>query len=309
MEPKIIFLTNIALTSVLADLSTKSHTTVPSFLKPAPLLRSVIREVEDFPGLAGFCAGFEGGNWRSDQLAEHLVEWLPEFALNEHEYSAVGGSSARRALRQAAETIYTSMKYEKRGEVGEILLHAIIRQEYGSEPLVSKIFFKDSPNDTVKGFDAVHIVETSEELQLWLGEVKLYTSIASAIRDVIAELKVHTQVPYLRTEFAAICRKIDSGHKHARVLKALLDPNSSMDEIFGRICIPVLLIYDSPVVAAYSKTTPDYEKELILEFNAHFEKFTASGLPSVDIILMLLPMNNKKALLARFDAKLKGLLA
>ena len=46
------------------------------------------------PGLAGVCAGFEAGKWRYDQLAEHILEWLPEFALNEREYAVLTGPTA-----------------------------------------------------------------------------------------------------------------------------------------------------------------------------------------------------------------------
>ena len=73
----------------------------------------------------------------------------------------------------------------------------------------SEIFYKDAPNDTVKGFDAVHVVEASDGLELWLGEVKLYKDIVSAVRDVENELKQHTTISYLRSEFAAIWRKVD----------------------------------------------------------------------------------------------------
>ena len=46
---------------------------------------------EDAPvGLTGLCAGYEGGAWRVAQLASHLLEWLPDFALtfSEREVSA-----------------------------------------------------------------------------------------------------------------------------------------------------------------------------------------------------------------------------
>jgi len=95
---------------------------------PPALLRMIVKRVDAMPGLTGVCAGFENGQWRYDQLAEHIFEWLPEFALNEDEFSNLNGSNARRALKAAALTIYTSEKYKNRGEVGEILLHAIIRQ-------------------------------------------------------------------------------------------------------------------------------------------------------------------------------------
>jgi HamA len=276
---------------------------------PPRLLRTIVKRVEDVPGLAGVCAGFEASEWRYDQLAEHITEWLPEFALNEREFNALSGVNARRALRAAAETIYNSSKYASRGEVGEILLHAIIRQEFDSVPAISKIFFKDAPNDTVKGFDAVHVVEAADGLELWLGEVKLYHDVLSAVRDVVEELNQHTRIPYLRSEFAAIWRKVDRDHPHRTALEQLLAGNTTMDEVFERLCIPVLLTYDSPTVAAHKRTDATYDAAITAEFEKHHQRFCSAQLPSeIRIILILLPMNNKAKLLGSFDAKLKGMM-
>ena len=281
---------------------------VSSPLMPPPLLRAIVKRVECVPGLAGVCAGFEAGRWRYDQLAEHILEWLPEFALNEREYSALTGATARRRLREAAQTIYTSPKHANRGEVGEVLLHAIIRQEFGSIPAISKVFFKDAPNDTVKGFDAVHVVEVSDGLELWLGEVKLYKDIVSAIRVVANELRQHTTIPYLRSEFATIWRKLDHSHPHRDALRPLLESNASMDDVFARLCIPVLLAYDSATVATHNQTNDVYEAAIISEFEQHYHRFIGVDLPAeIKIILILLPMNNKAKLLNCFDAKLKGM--
>ncbi|MGI4748214.1 MAG: HamA C-terminal domain-containing protein [Janthinobacterium lividum] len=272
------------------------------------MLRAIVKRADEVPGLAGLCAGFESGEWRYDQLAEHIVEWLPEFALNDREFGALNGVNARRALRAAADIVYRSSKYATRGEVGEILLHAIIRQEFGSVPAISKIFFKDSPNDTVKGFDAVHVVEVADGLELWLGEVKLYQDVASAVRDVVAELHLHTAVPYLRSEFAAIWRKVDPDHPHHDALQRLLAGTASMDDVFKRLCIPVLLTYNSRTLAEHTKTDAAYEAAIIAEFEHHHQRFSSSTLPAeIRIILILLPMNNKAKLLERFDAKLKGM--
>lgn len=268
-----------------------------------------MRQIEDVPGLVGICAGFEAGEWRYDQLAEHIIEWLPEFALNQREFNALTGANARRALRSAAATIYESSKYANRGEVGEILLHAIIRQEFRSVPAISKVFFKDAPNDTVKGFDAVHVVEATDGLELWLGEVKLYQDLATAVRDVVEELTHHTRIPYLRSEFAAIWRKVDQDHPHREALKLLLADNVTMDEVFKRLCIPVLLTYDSRTVALHKRTDTAYEMAIRAEFEKHYRRFCSSQLPrEIKIVLVLLPMNNKAKLLERFDAKLKGMM-
>jgi hypothetical protein len=120
---------------------------------------------------------------------DHLIE----FALTRDEWQNVNTATAYRALRRAARTVYLTDKYQNRGEVGELLLHAVMRHHYGTEPIVSKFYFKSAANDTVKGFDAAHVVFVNppEDLELWLGEAKLYIDVDAAIRDVCGELSTH----------------------------------------------------------------------------------------------------------------------
>jgi hypothetical protein len=91
--------------------------------------------------------------------------------------------------RRAALKVYTSKNFEGRGEFGEIMLHAVIRQEFDTHPAISKIFFKDRANDYVKGFDCVH-VSTNDQggLDLWLGEAKFYVRRGQAIAAVAKDL-------------------------------------------------------------------------------------------------------------------------
>ena len=103
------------------------------------------------------------------------------------EFSNLTGANAIAALRQVMANIYQSDKFKSRGEFGELLLHVIIREIYNTIPAISKIFYKDGPNETVKGFDAVHVIATEDSLELWLGEVKFYNNIGKAIYDVAKE--------------------------------------------------------------------------------------------------------------------------
>ena len=81
-----------------------------------------------------------------------------------------------------------------------------------------------------------------------------------------------------------------------------------MDEVFKRLCIPVLLTYDSATVAAHHRTDTAYEAAITSEFERHFHRFIGADLPAeLKIILILLPMNTKAQLLERFEAKLKGM--
>ncbi len=70
------------------------------------------------------CAGFELQAWRCVPFAEHLIEWVPEYALPEDELD-VTHANIYVKLKKAAIRVYTSEKYKKRGEAGEITLHAI----------------------------------------------------------------------------------------------------------------------------------------------------------------------------------------
>ena len=124
-----------------------------------------------------------------------------------------------RLIKKAAVTVYTTEKYKKRGEFGELLLHALIREVFNSQPAISKLYFKTSTNETVKGFDAVHVVANDDGLELWLGEVKFYEDIHQAIYAVIPELQSHTDGDWLRREFILIDSKIDPKWQHADALK------------------------------------------------------------------------------------------
>jgi hypothetical protein len=67
------------------------------------------------------------------------MEWLPEFALTASECATLGHQNAAKLLRLAAKRVYDTKKFENRGEFGEVLLHAAIRQIFDSLPAVSKI--------------------------------------------------------------------------------------------------------------------------------------------------------------------------
>ena len=187
--------------------------------QPTPFLECRIHRLSPNPGFSGICAGYESEDWRAQQLARHLVEWLPEFALTYSELQRLGPQNAVNMVAQAAMSVYESTNLTRRGELGELLLHVMLRQVFNTLPAISKYFYKDNRNDTVKGFDNVHVVVDGQELQLWLGEVKFYTDIGAAIRDVIPELIAHTTRDYLRAEFTAITNKIDPAWPHADRLK------------------------------------------------------------------------------------------
>jgi hypothetical protein len=222
-------------------------------------------------------------------------------------------------MGRAVRKVYSTDKYRSRGEFGELLLHMILREVFKTQVAVSKIYFKDASNDTVKGFDAVHVVETpADTLELWLGEVKFYSKLAPAIRDVVAELHAHVAADYLRSEFLAIESKVDRGWKHATTFQQMIHENVSLDQIFDNITVPVLLTYESSVVdervkelasqpnASPSLTTAEYKARFEAEIRQGWGSFVAAGLPQrVNIRLILVPLHVKEVLVEVLNEKLK----
>lgn len=274
---------------------------------PDPFLEVHAREIAEPIGLTGICVGYEESKWRMKQLAKHLMEWLPDFALSHSEREDIGAHNSVALLRKAAKLIYESENYARRGEFGELLLHVAARQVFGSEPVISKIYYKDAPNITVKGFDAVHVVDVDGDLELWLGESKFYDDIGSAIRDVVEELQVHTTRDYLRTEFIVIENKIDPAWPHAEKIRSLIHRNTTLDRVFKRARIPVLLTYDSTVArdgcACDDVFIQTFHAEVVRYWNTFKSK--ANGLP-IRIELILLPLASKKDLVTTLDEELKA---
>ena len=275
--------------------------------KPAPFWETTVHDLTLSPKFTAPNVGFDGGIWRYEDFADYLFEWLPEFALNFSDLQSVNGATAMRFIKRAAKTVYNTPKYSKRGEFGELILHALIREMFNSQPAISKIHYKSSANDTVKGFDAVHVVDNKNELELWLGEVKFYKNINNAIFDIVQELNVHSDRDYLRNEFLLIEGKIDNKWEHADKFREMISKRKPLDAIFKKLCIPVLLTYESPVIAEHSSVSEEFCEEIEKELMKHYSSFSNKKLPPINIHLFLLPLDSKKKLLDILHDKLEGL--
>lgn len=280
---------------------------MPGLQKPPSFLKVRVHDVAAKPSITGLCVGYEREDWRASQFASHIIEWLPEFALKHSELTGINSGNAVQMIRDAAKRVYQSKKFASRGEFGELFLHAAIREVFDSHPAISKIYYKTARNDTVKGFDAVHVVGPAGALELWLGEAKFYSDIGRAVRDVVKELASHTDVDYLRDEFLLIKGKIDPSWPHAKALEDLLAENMSLDEVFSSACIAVLLTYDSVCLSSHSKCDTAYEAAFAAEIRKHHAMFAGRKLPKdVTIHLILLPLNTKQRLLSELDSKLRA---
>jgi hypothetical protein len=255
------------------------------------------------------CAGFERGEWRRDDFVRHLFDYLLEFALKWTELKKINSATAARMIEDAARRVYEDDKYGQRGEFGELLLHAALRSHFDSEPALSKLFYKSGDNDTVKGFDCVHVVQGENgDLELWLGEAKFYQDIGKAITAALDSLADLTETERLKREFVLIRGLVEDDWPLAEQFRALTDERRTLDEVFPVLRIPVLLTYDSRAVANADAVTEEYEAALRAEVDRIHERFKSrENLPKdIFVHLILVPLKDKVAFQKALHERLQG---
>jgi hypothetical protein len=255
-----------------------------------------------------YCAGFELGKWRCSQLAFHLAEWLPDYALIEEELR-VNHANMMLKLNQAAVRVYTSEKYKKRGEAGEIALHAVCRDFFQTLPISPRVFYKSASNDVVKAFDMVHArLPEGQAVELWLGESKLWEKGESAIADAIKSVRTHIDAGFLSNEKLILGPQIPKDTPRYDEVVKLFHKSTSLDAFIQSSVFVVGILCDSDSAIAAAKNDATYLAAAEAEMEKLAESLNKSGLPAqLRMVLIYIPLATKESLVAAFDQRLKGL--
>jgi hypothetical protein len=252
------------------------------------------------------CAGYERGAWREQDFVAYLFSYLIEFAFKWSRLREVNSATASAMIEEAAKRIYDSDKFKHRGEFGELLLHAALRNHFNSEAAVAKIFYKSGDNDTVKGFDCVHVVEGIDGLELWLGEAKFYSNAAQALGAALKSLDDLLDTRRFKRELTIIRGAVDDTWPYAAAFRALTE-GKSLDEVFPILRIPILLTYNSPAVRTHEGVTPEYEEELREEVETVFNRFQSKSTIHKEIFvhLILVPLFERDQFAAALHKRLR----
>lgn len=255
-----------------------------------------------------YCAGFEFKAWRCIPFAEHLIEWLPEYALPEEEL-AVTHANMYVKLKKAAVRVYTSEKYAKRGEAGEIALHAICRDYFGTLPISNRVFYKSASNDVVKAFDMVHARFPEQGgVEIWLGESKLYLDSTDAITDAIKSITEHLEQGFLKEQKLILGPQIPKSTPFYEELMELFEPQTSLDKFISSGVFVICILSSSKTCRAATQITDSYKKNLQGELEAIRSRLITSGITqNIRVALLYVPLADKMKFVSAFDGKLKGL--
>lgn len=277
-------------------------------LKPARFLDDLGPGATSKPASQLFCAGFDSGAWRCDGFAFHLAEWLPDYALREDELS-INHANALLKYNQAAARVYTSDKYENRGEVGEIALHAICRDFFETIPISPRVFYKSASNDVIKAFDMVHVrFPEGNNPEIWLGESKIYKNSSRAISDAIKSVTTHIDSGFLNNEKILLGPQIPKSTPNYAEIAKIFSKNSKIDDFLSSAVFAIGILCESQSAAKAKVADEKYLSESKSELAALSAAVTKSGLADkIRIAVFYIPLPSKKAIIDAFDKRLKGL--
>ena len=248
--------------------------------------------------------GFDENKFRLQPLVDIIRAVIPEFALGYHAGTSIPLTDLVERLKEAAETVYLTDNYQSRGEFGELILHLLLRDFHSSVPLISSIYFKDSHNVPVHGFDGVHV--TTADRKLWLGESKLYLTGLAGATELAKDLAKHVTADYLRKGFSLLSRKLPNTTPDIEYWRELMDKHNTLDQIYSGIVIPMVCTYSSPVFKSHNTNNAAYFSAFEADCRAVLKEFERKRVKtSCDIIFMTFPVPCKNELNAELDKRLK----
>jgi hypothetical protein len=258
--------------------------------------------------LYSYDACYDLGKWRFEKLADHLVDWIPEVALQASELANVEHLNLRHKLRDAIRAIEHRGDMNNEQLMAEVLLHALIRQEFGSDPIACKLFYKTKTG--IRSFGSAHIVHFESHDELWLGHAQVATaeSYDQIIASVMSELENCLEPEFLSNERELLLTLREPQHLRptSRTLERALQRNTPLDELLSILCIPVLFAYDSNVLSA--GYTSDYQVKLVDEVIAQYKALKLQLPQSVQAIkvhIFLVPVESTQTLADLFSKKLR----
>jgi hypothetical protein len=261
---------------------------------------------------------FEDGNWRLKKFEQFIWNNIKETALSKEERDSL--------IDDADTTLYNSVinlrlldGEEAGGEIGEILLHGIMKKYYSALPVIPKIFYKQNSNDYAKGADSVHIViDDNLAFSLWLGEAKFYNSLDNNRLDKILDsISSMLSTEKLRKEMTLLTslKDIELFITDKTLLKEIKDSFSdgiSMDEIKQKLHIPIMLLHECDITADNTQSMRKYVeviKEKHLDITNRFIKKLDKKLEKlfayteIKFHIIIFPVPNKLEIVKRFKKK------
>ncbi|CAN7390908.1 SAVED domain-containing protein [Rhizobium sp. LjRoot98] len=241
--------------------------------------------------MASYDAEFDNRIWRGRELAEYLINWIPEVSLPARVLAKHTIFEARELIGKAVEAIgQYGINYDEL--LSQLLLHALLRHYHASEPIACKLFSVSSSSSSSVN---AHIVYRPEGDELWLGQAHVTSTRTwnEVLAATSADLEALVDRDFLRKERDLILQLREPQHMLATTLEKALTRHAKLDDLVKILNLPILVAYDSGVLAAGFQD--NYVDELKKEAIASYENLKASlsnKLIDIRIHVFLIPIQD-----------------
>ncbi|MGV7031047.1 HamA C-terminal domain-containing protein [Methylobacterium symbioticum] len=265
-----------------------------------------IEEQSAFRQLDAYDVAFDFGKWRSQELIDYLLNWLPEVVLPARVLADnYGHIEARTLIKRSIRERERHAQISDARLLAELMMHAIMRHYLDSEPIACRLF---SFSGATSVPTSAHIVQSAAGDELWLSRAHLtlandHNSIVSA---AIGEMKKTLLTDYLREERDIIIQLREPQHMRATNLERIFDRYGKLQDLLKAIRLPLLIAYDSNIIA--SGYRHDYVDDLIAEVTASYEQIKPQlnpELQTLQVNIFLIPVEDVSHLVANFGASLR----
>lgn len=266
-----------------------------------------------------------------NEFIELLFDALVEFTFGIDAINILSSQDIERFI-DACEILYKgNRETKKEGDLGEVILHALLRDYLETLPFTGKIHFINDTGTPAKGFDIVHI--TKDCKNLILGESKMYGPFykkgvlqegivvaKKALDNLADDIRTHFTIDYMKTKFILIEQKTKVDNIEVQIkmvnpvrdklkeFKNILRKCKSIDELIDDIYVPLLCTYSSTLYNIKNQTLQvfieDYSKEMEC-LEQYFKNKNIAVPQNLNIVLMFFPIPDKDRLIQKYYDKLK----
>lgn len=145
---------------------------------------------------------------KDDDIVELIYNTIIDYCLNESEINLKNLNNDQIFALQQRMRFNANDKHEtqiKYGFYGETLLNILLEYLLNTKKIIAKgYFYSPIENSESKGYDNFHFLIDENNIELWFGEAKMYSSLSDAIEKIINNLNNALSIQYLDKNFRAI---------------------------------------------------------------------------------------------------------
>lgn len=260
---------------------------------------------------------FDENGDKSQELLDILMDSLLEFVFG-IQYKDIVNPQEHRRFFNACEKLYkdpSARNPKKEGDLGEIILHTLLRRYVQTIPLTGRFYFAVDKNTSPKSFDIVHVLPNEHKNILVLGESKMYGDAKSGLDALATDIKDHFCADYARKQFIKISEIIhtDNQFDHANIvlpMKTKLDDweyklrtENTLENVIDELYVPLLCTYNYDAYSVHKNICDEFIKQYEENIGELYNYFNNKQLlypACLNILLMLFPIPSKDTLIQEY---------